>query len=377
MFFTLFISVATMLCILHLATPSPPGTKSKYKVTNVAFNPDSAFSGRIERFLNGDFSPPRGTYSQEKSYPAAAYKPNCSIELVLQTWTNINSQLPAFGSLQIEIPMLESSKSWQCYYRSAWLNNDDNIPLATALLPKERFLTTLVYCPSLYESSAKSVGSIEKTISSGMCPLLNTLIEKGATASIKLALRLLNLPPELLHGATVQSAIDIGPLYLRAVTKRNHGLGLSTRYITSTLDKPQAKLVDVASDSKLALKNTVSLSGSSLLNTNDKCKSEWADLEIVGRCFGLKTHTEYPALKHISLVEDASHCKALCCELGLQCITWQYWIDIKMCKLGDAVRIGKEHADSHYWCDDAPPITWTGEKFKRLPSGKSNCMISF
>jgi hypothetical protein len=192
----------------------------------------------------------------------------------------------------------------------------------------------------------------------GMCPLLNKAITKEGGAYIKVIIQLSDLPEYVLQPPKgTSAALQIGPLTLRAVSRRGRTAELTTRYTTNTLDKLDVKTVtDTA---------VVRASGAA----EDKCSSDWADLTIVGRCFGLKTHSEYPSLKHISLVQDADQCKSLCCGLGNKCVTWQYWVDIKLCKLGKAVRIGKEHANTELWCDSEPPITWAGEKLTRLPSG--------
>jgi hypothetical protein len=313
---------------------------SKYAVSSVTYNPDGSYSGRINRFLNGDHSPPRSAFSLEKHYPLYAYKPNCSIEVIMQTWTNENSQLPAFGQMEVAIPTVTQSKLWKCYYRSSWLNDDENIPPATKILPVERYLTTLVYCPSLYgDSDDGHVDALKKQARSstfGMCPLLDKAITKEGGSSIRLQIQLLNVPKLLLH------------------------VEMSTRFTTSTMEKPAVQVIP-----RPALGGIKEAEAGVV----DKCAAEWDTVTIVGRCFGLKTHTEYPEFKHVPLVSDAQQCRALCCQLGNKCISWQYWTDIKLCKLGGAVRIGHEHAKTDLWCDSEPPIVWSGEKIKRLPSG--------
>jgi hypothetical protein len=197
-----------------------------------------------------------------------------------------------------------------------------------------------------------------------MCPLFNKAITKEGGASIKVIIQLSDLPEYVLQPPKgAHAALQIGPLTLRAVSRRGRTAELTTRYTTNTLDK-----FDVKAVTGTAVINS-SGAGNAAGATEDKCRADWADLSIVGRCFGLKTHSEYPTLKHISLVQDANQCKSLCCGLGNKCVTWQYWVDIKLCKLGKAVRIGKEHANTELWCDSEPPITWAGEKLARLPSG--------
>jgi hypothetical protein len=338
---------------------------SKYAVSSVTYNPDGSYSGRINRFLNGDHSPPRSAFSLEKHYPLYAYKPNCSIEVIMQTWTNENSQLPAFGQMEVALPTVTQSKSWKCYYRSSWLNDDENIPPATKILPVERYLTTLVYCPSLYgDGDDGHVDALKNQAGSstfGMCPLLDKAITKEGGSSIRLQIQLLNVPKLLLHDSKTDTALEIGPVALKAVTKRSRAtVEMSTRFTTSNMEKPVVQVIPHPASSSNKEAGAV---------VEDNCAAEWDSVTIVGRCFGLKTHTEYPEFKHVPLVSDAQQCRALCCQLGNKCISWQYWTDIKLCKLGGAVRIGHEHAKTDLWCDSEPPIVWSGEKVKRLPSG--------
>jgi hypothetical protein len=179
---------------------------------------------------------------------------------------------------------------------------------------------------------------------------------------INLAFELKGLPATVLISSanTNKKTFQIGPVLLNEITRRSKGVGMTTKYTTNTMLKAAVKLTgDDRLDPEL-ISNT----------ETDKCAADWAKLEIVGRCFGLKTHTDYLQYKNISIVRDAQHCKSLCCAMGNKCISWQYWIDIKMCKLGDSVRIGSEYADTALWCDVEPPIVWEGEKLHRLPTGE-------
>lgn len=358
---------SVLVFIALLVTPLNGADTSKYTVSSVSYNPDSMFSGRIDRFLNGDHSPPKSAFSLEKHYPIFAYKPNCSVELIVQTWTNVNTQLPAFGKVELAVPTVTKSSTWRCFYRSSWLNDDENVPAGTTILPKERYMTTLMYCPSMYadgdDGHVDALNPRGEMSSFGLCPLLNNAIAKEGGSSIKLTMQLLNLPKHLQHADNAGPVLEMGPLTLKANTKRGRTGGKSTRYATNTLDKIPTKMV-----TKAVTENAAAVSVA-----EDRCAAEWEDVTLIGRCFGLKTHTEYPELKHITLVETADQCKAHCCALGKnKCVSWQYWTDIKLCKLGGAVRIGKEHANTNFWCDSEKPITWSGERVKRLPTGKSH-----
>ena len=98
------------------------------------------------------------------------------------------------------------------------------------------------------------------------------------------------------------------------------------------------------------------------------CKNQWTSVSLVGRCFGLSIHSKYSELGNIEVVESPEECKALCCELGDKCVTWQYWNDNKRCNLGPAVLLGAE-ADatvdgSSHWCEVDPPVVWRGRRIQ-------------
>lgn len=84
------------------------------------------------------------------------------------------------------------------------------------------------------------------------------------------------------------------------------------------------------------------------------CADEWdpAVPTIPGRCFGLSTSE--------SKIDNAQDCERLCCETGKKCVTWQYWGNAKICKIGGDVRIGLEAAETVNWCEPLPPIEWKG-----------------
>lgn len=103
----------------------------------------------------------------------------------------------------------------------------------------------------------------------------------------------------------------------------------------------------------------------------DACSNQWLGDKIVGRCFGLVEHSRYPELKHITAVESGSECQNLCCQLQ-SCITWQYWVGLKTCKLGGLVRIGGELGDIANWCEPKPPLAWAGRRRNQTSSAPSD-----
>eukprot|EP00607_Mallomonas_marina_P004623 CAMPEP_0182428934 /NCGR_PEP_ID=MMETSP1167-20130531/24726_1 /TAXON_ID=2988 /ORGANISM="Mallomonas Sp, Strain CCMP3275" /LENGTH=291 /DNA_ID=CAMNT_0024612165 /DNA_START=85 /DNA_END=960 /DNA_ORIENTATION=- len=96
----------------------------------------------------------------------------------------------------------------------------------------------------------------------------------------------------------------------------------------------------------------------------DDCSAQWRPDKLIGRCFGLKAHTEFAEMKDIPVIASAEECKAMCCRLGDKCVSWQYWSGTSTCKMGDAVRLGDESAGTPLWCEPNPPVTWNGYKIK-------------
>lgn len=107
------------------------------------------------------------------------------------------------------------------------------------------------------------------------------------------------------------------------------------------------------------------------LSKEDKCAHLWLPEQLVGRCFGLKDHTVYPEFKGFGAVNKKEECQALCCELD-SCVTWQYWADLKVCKLGGPTRLGNEGGESANWCEPKPPVQWTGRLKNRTASYVGN-----
>lgn len=95
----------------------------------------------------------------------------------------------------------------------------------------------------------------------------------------------------------------------------------------------------------------------------DRCSGMWTDEILIGRCWGLTTSTKVPGID-IGVAEKAStsadDCKALCCDLSDQCVSWQYWAASKVCKVGKNVRVGKEIGNTPRWCEPLPPAEWKG-----------------
>ncbi len=106
------------------------------------------------------------------------------------------------------------------------------------------------------------------------------------------------------------------------------------------------------------------------------CAQQYNAQPLTGRCFGLATHTQFTKLRKVRVVKTAAACRDLCCQLGIECQTWQFWLDATVCKLGGAASIGREgeqpsSSSSSFltdkqkqapWCDALPPVTWRGSR---------------
>mmetsp|Transcript_43481 Transcript_43481/g.72277 ORF Transcript_43481/g.72277 Transcript_43481/m.72277 type:complete len:326 (-) Transcript_43481:229-1206(-) len=82
----------------------------------------------------------------------------------------------------------------------------------------------------------------------------------------------------------------------------------------------------------------------------------WRNDTLVGTCFGLRCKEGKAAD-----VKDAAECSALCCEMGVKCLTWQFREDVGCCT-GPVVRLGLESSRSPHWCEPSPPSAWSGKR---------------
>lgn len=96
----------------------------------------------------------------------------------------------------------------------------------------------------------------------------------------------------------------------------------------------------------------------SVKGTENSCK--WREDQLVGKCFGLQKQEGTYATQQI--------CEQRCCEVGWDCITYQWRQDMG-CFFGDIVRLGLEGAPTGNWCEPSKPSQWTG---KRLVSRESS-----
>jgi hypothetical protein len=85
-------------------------------------------------------------------------------------------------------------------------------------------------------------------------------------------------------------------------------------------------------------------------------------IHYVYSCWGLtKTEDfdEIPSVKERK-IKNAEQCQRLCCELGEDCITYQFWGTEKKCVIGKEVRLGKERGSTPLWCEPQAPHKWNG-----------------
>ena len=105
----------------------------------------------------------------------------------------------------------------------------------------------------------------------------------------------------------------------------------------------------------------------------ERCSSHWSEVELNGRCFGLLPHSSYLEMKAIQIVPSPTFCKALCCELGPRCSSWQYLIknypppklSDRVCFLGGPVNYEQQQGKSTTnWCEKQAPPKWRGRHIK-------------
>ena len=101
-----------------------------------------------------------------------------------------------------------------------------------------------------------------------------------------------------------------------------------------------------------------------------KCKKLWREAKLIGKCFGLRPYAKLaPELESI-VVQSPMDCRAICCNLGDKCTTWQYYYSPKDPKNGECrltnkiVRLGFEKTGTPDWCDPYPPSKWNGKRLK-------------
>lgn len=140
--------------------------------------------------------------------------------------------------------------------------------------------------------------------------------------------------------------------------------------------KDQTSALPAASRSTSAIYSPSSSSSPAENTVTGKCASQWTPQQLTGRCYGLKPHTEFSQLKNIRKVKTSAACKDLCCRLGAACQSWQYWLDLQVCKLGGRVGLGKgAGGEEGPWCEQEPPVTapWRGRKvMSRHPANSSS-----
>jgi hypothetical protein len=100
------------------------------------------------------------------------------------------------------------------------------------------------------------------------------------------------------------------------------------------------------------------------------CKGLWRPENLPGKCFGLRPHGDYDEAKHIPVVHSSKECRALCCNLGDKCISWQYHAATKVCRFGMIVRLGLEATGTSDWCDPSPPAQWNGNRLVSRVGGQ-------
>lgn len=92
------------------------------------------------------------------------------------------------------------------------------------------------------------------------------------------------------------------------------------------------------------------------------CARLWRPENLPGKCFGPRPHTDFAEAKHIPVVQSAKECRAICCNLGDKCVSWQYHAATKDCRFAKILRLGLEATGTPDWCDPLPPARWNGHR---------------
>lgn len=114
----------------------------------------------------------------------------------------------------------------------------------------------------------------------------------------------------------------------------------------------------------------------------ERCSHQWLEKELKTPCHGMKEHSAYPELAVIETITSAQVCKALCCELGQKCGSWQYLVrslprphtDVRICYLGGYVNnllstpssnaVQDVSGNGVVWCDAVPTPKWRGKRLR-------------
>ena len=105
------------------------------------------------------------------------------------------------------------------------------------------------------------------------------------------------------------------------------------------------------------------------------CRKLWRNDRLIGKCFGLNPHNEFPELKNVVKVDNSKQCRSICCHLGDKCVSWQYQNSTAECKLGPAVRLGFEGSNTDNWCDPHPPSKWNGYRLLKRSDSESDTYV--
>lgn len=115
---------------------------------------------------------------------------------------------------------------------------------------------------------------------------------------------------------------------------------------------------------------------SSPLNLLEKghCKSNiWRTDEMAslpGKCIGINPIHEFDKLKHLK-INNWMECRALCCNLNYECVTWQYHNQTNTCYIHPKpFRRGPEGAPTVLYCDPFPTHKWNGKFLKERKNGQ-------
>ena len=147
-------------------------------------------------------------------------------------------------------------------------------------------------------------------------------------------------------------------------------------------EEEKVKLEKYKKDKEFAIIHSQDANDDKFVETWQYCHDDcqWRQDNLVGRCFGLwkvksidtskievsnsmyLTHDNvYNNYIRKESIDNIADCKQYCCDLGKNCVTFQYHPN-KGCFVGGNVRLGLERAGTANWCEPVAPKQWLGQR---------------
>ena len=167
-----------------------------------------------------------------------------------------------------------------------------------------------------------------------------------------------------------------------AYPKRLEDFGFRATQLRATVKQ---LFLDGSLNLTMLLENGTSVKPSDLTSVIDasleRCSHQWQEKDLKTPCHGMRVHSAFMELAAVESVASAKVCKALCCELGNKCGSWQYFVrslprpytEERICYLGGYVNnvVGSpidsssgQPTNTGVWCDALPPLKWRGRRLR-------------